>query len=43
MADLIEMLFGAVGWVSLRNDVFDGDSDPPWEGAVFGEKWCGAV
>jgi len=35
MAEPIEMPFGMWTRVGPRNRVLDGDSDPPWEGAIL--------
>jgi len=36
MAELIEVSFGGLTVVSLRNHVLDGSRDPPWEAAILG-------
>jgi len=38
MAAPIEMPFGLWTWVGPANHVFDGQPDPPWEGAILGGK-----
>jgi len=35
-ADTIEMMLAVVGWVNSRNDVVDGDPDPPGENGGIG-------
>jgi len=37
-AEPIEVPFGLRTWVGPRDHLLDGGSDPPWEGANFGEK-----
>jgi len=37
-AQPIEMPFGLRARVGSRNHVLDGGPDPPWEGAIFGER-----
>jgi len=37
-AEPIEMPFGLRTRVGLGNHVLDGDPDPPWEGAILGER-----
>ena len=38
MAELIEMSLGLWTRVGPRNHVFNGGADPPWEGAIFGDR-----
>jgi len=38
MAELMVMLFGLWAQTGPRNHKLDGGADPPWEGAVFGER-----
>ena len=37
-AEPIEMPFGLKTRVGPENYVVDGSPDPPWEGAIFGER-----
>jgi len=39
-ANSIEMSFEMVGRVGATNDVLDGGSNPPREGAILGDKWA---
>jgi len=34
----MKMPFGLWAWMGPRNRVLDGGPDPPWEGAIVGER-----
>jgi len=38
MTELVKMPFGLWAPICPGNDVLDGSSDLPWEGAIFGER-----
>jgi len=37
-AEPIEVPFGLWAWMGPRNRVLHGGSDPPWKGAILGER-----
>jgi len=38
MAELIKMLYGLWAGMGPRSHMLDGGPDPPWEGAILGER-----